>query len=482
MHRGFLHNVSFLIIINLIIKPIYILLIDREVQNVIGPAEYGIFFALFNFSYLFHIINDFGIQAYNARFVAQQGENVKEQLKRFLSLKIYLAFIYLLIVLMAAWSLDYESHFYPLLFILAFNHICIGYVFYLRSNFTGLSKYRQDALMSVLDRGLLILSVGLCLLIPSWRTTFTIYTFVIAQTASLLIAIIVGLIMLSDELPQRIIKWMSWSEIITTLKKTWPFALTVFLMTLYTRLDGVMIERLLVDGETEAGIYASGYRLLDASNMVIFLIASLLLPMFASSWTNHHKLSSLFNTGFRLIMVLCFPLAIVFFFYAEEIIDFLYIHADAYWGDVFAILILTFISTGFIYLFSTYITASGKLKKMNGWFVMGIAANLILNFILIPIYQALGAAIATLLTQSLVAIALIFEARKSFVFLKDIHWGYLLFFLVVCFTVPYTFKYYTKIHWMFEVVLGLGIIWVSAFIFGVVKRDVLRSLISSRFP
>lgn len=480
MHRGFLRNASFLIIINLIIKPTYILLIDREVQNVIGPAEYGIFFALFNFSYLFHIINDFGIQSYNARYIAQQQENVGEQLKRFLSLKFYLAIIYLIIVFVAAWSLNYDLHLYPLLLILAFNHICIGYVFYLRSNLTGLSRYRQDAILSILDRGLLIVSIGLCLIIPSWRASFTLYTFVLMQTASLLIAITVGLIMMRDILPKFTIEWLPWSEIATTLRKTWPFALTVFLMTLYTRLDGVMIERLLSDGETEAGIYASGYRLLDASNMVIFLIASLLLPMFASAWNNPDKLGSLFDTGFRLITILCFPIAFVFYLYATEIIDFLYIHSNPYWGEVFSILILTFISTGLIYLFSTYITASGKLNRMNGWFVMGIVVNIALNFLLIPKHHALGAATATLITQSFVAIALIIEAKKSFRYLKDIRWISWLFFLGISFMVPYTFKFYTDIHWMLEIVLGFAIIWVIAFILGVIKKDALRSLISSR--
>src|SRR5690554_1412086 len=52
-------------------------------------------------------------------------------------------------------------------------------------------------------------------------------------------------------------------------------------MMLYTRMDSVMIERMLPNGKEQAGIYAQGFRLLDAVNMFAFLVAGILLPMFS---------------------------------------------------------------------------------------------------------------------------------------------------------------------------------------------------------
>jgi hypothetical protein len=68
MNREFLINTLFLVVINVIIKPFYIFGIDRAVQNRVGEVNYGIYFALFSFTFLFQIINDFGIQNFIGNF------------------------------------------------------------------------------------------------------------------------------------------------------------------------------------------------------------------------------------------------------------------------------------------------------------------------------------------------------------------------------------------------------------------------------
>ena len=67
------------------------------------------------------------------------------------------------------------------------------------------------------------------------------------------------------------------------LKKKLSFAVLILLMTFYNRIDTVMMERMLPEGENniQAGIYAQAYRLLDATNMIAYLFAGLLLPLFS---------------------------------------------------------------------------------------------------------------------------------------------------------------------------------------------------------
>ena len=61
MQNRFIKNIIFLLFLNLLVKPFWILGIDREVQNLLGDASYGTYQALFNFSYLFYILLDLGI-------------------------------------------------------------------------------------------------------------------------------------------------------------------------------------------------------------------------------------------------------------------------------------------------------------------------------------------------------------------------------------------------------------------------------------
>ena len=70
MQNRFIKNIIFLLFLNLLVKPFWILGIDREVQNLLGDASYGTYQALFNFSYLFYILLDLGITNFNSRAVS----------------------------------------------------------------------------------------------------------------------------------------------------------------------------------------------------------------------------------------------------------------------------------------------------------------------------------------------------------------------------------------------------------------------------
>ncbi|NNF21747.1 MAG: polysaccharide biosynthesis protein, partial [Saprospiraceae bacterium] len=67
MNAIFVRSLVLVFLVNLIIKPFYIFGIEVSVQNILGAETYGLFFSLFNFTYLFQIINDMGLQHYNAK-------------------------------------------------------------------------------------------------------------------------------------------------------------------------------------------------------------------------------------------------------------------------------------------------------------------------------------------------------------------------------------------------------------------------------
>ena len=59
--KDFIFNVILLIFLNLLIKPFWILGIDVGVQNRVGAENYGLYFAVFNFTFLFNMLLDMGI-------------------------------------------------------------------------------------------------------------------------------------------------------------------------------------------------------------------------------------------------------------------------------------------------------------------------------------------------------------------------------------------------------------------------------------
>ena len=51
MQKKYLKNLALLIFLNLLVKPFWILGVDREVQNVVGTSEYGFYSVILNFSF-----------------------------------------------------------------------------------------------------------------------------------------------------------------------------------------------------------------------------------------------------------------------------------------------------------------------------------------------------------------------------------------------------------------------------------------------
>lgn len=84
-----------MVFVNFLIKPFWVFGIDRTVQNRLGEADYGLYFAIFNFTYLFQILLDFGFQNYNNREVAADNSKIDELLPTIFSFKMLLLVAYL---------------------------------------------------------------------------------------------------------------------------------------------------------------------------------------------------------------------------------------------------------------------------------------------------------------------------------------------------------------------------------------------------
>lgn len=427
MKREFLLNILFLVFINLLIKPFYIFGIDRTVQNTLEAGEYGLYFALFNFTYLFQIINDAGIQHFNNRNIAQYNQLLVKYFPNILILKGILGIIYLCLVCLIAHLSGYTFEVYWLIGLIGINQILTSLVLFLRSNISGLALYRLDSIISILDKLLMILICGILLWNPVFKGEFKLEWFVFAQMASLGVTALIAFIILRNRLKKVRIRFNP-AFLWLILKKSYPYALVIFLMTIYTRIDGVMIERMLPNGKLEADIYASAYRLLDASNMIGFLFATLLFPMFSRMIKEKEPVGDLVRFSLQFIWSGAITLALASFFFQEEIMTALYVEGNAYSGKILGYLMLCFIAISGSYIYGTLITVSDHLKMMNYISVIGVLINIVLNLILIPRYQALGAALATVVTQFFILFLQIILAKKLF----HLKWDWKLI-LQICF-------------------------------------------------
>lgn len=86
-------------------------------------------------------------------------------------------------------------------------------------------------------------------------------------------------------------------------------------MTVYYRIDGVMIERMLGEnGALEAGVYASAFRLLDALSILGLMFATILLPMFSRMIHQQEPTQAFAELNFKLMFFFLWEVVLHLFF------------------------------------------------------------------------------------------------------------------------------------------------------------------------
>jgi len=404
LKKRFITNLALLVLLNLLIKPFWFFGIEVGVQNRVGEEMFGFYFSLFNFAFILNILLDLGINNFNNRAISREPGHIKDYLAAIVPLKLILSLVYTGLVFITGKIIGYSPEQFKMLWVLVANQFLASFILYMRSNISGLQYFRTDSLLSVLDRSLMIIFTGLLLWGNFFEEPFKIEWFVYAQSLSYIITLITV---------SAIVHYRSGSFIhrinikrsLEILRMSYPFAVLILLMSLFNRIDSVMLERLLENGKEEAGIYAQSFRIYDAASQFSLLFAALLLPMFSRMIKLGEDVNELVRTALPLLMVAGISLAISCNFYRTDILDLMYVSPVAHSYTIFGILMVGFLFVSTSYIYGTLLTANNNLRHLNIVAGITVVLNVSLNLILIPRYQAVGAAISSLTSQAFYALA-----------------------------------------------------------------------------
>ncbi|HUW92130.1 MAG TPA: oligosaccharide flippase family protein [Bacteroidales bacterium] len=412
MRRKFLVNIVFLLAVSLIIKTFWVLGIDRSVQNIAGEEAYGFYFSLFSFSVLFTLVLDMGLSGFNNRAVSADPSRVKLYFGNVLLLRLVLTVVYFAITLTAAWLMGYSGRQISLLLILMLNQFMASLTLWLRSNISGMQYLILDSLLSMADRLLMIIICSLLLWGGMTASPFRIEWFVWSQTAAYFTVMAVSFVIVIRRGGVSAIRPDA-SVLRGIIVSGLPYALVVFTMTIYWRIDSVLIERLLPDGAVRAGYYAQAFRLFDAFSMIPVMFGSLLLPIFSKEHAAGNDITPLASMASGMLLVPVGIIAVTMATFSKEILDLLYTSSVESAVQPFRILMVTLIPVGLTYIYSTMMTAAGLIRKLGLITGTALAVNLSLNLLLIPSLAGTGAAVASLAAQLIVASLCIIAVHRS---------------------------------------------------------------------
>ncbi len=184
---------------------------------------------------------------------------------------------------------------------------------------------------------------------------------------------------------------------------------------IYTVLDKTMIGSILND-MNEVAYYEQSQKIVRLAITIITSFNAVMLPRMSNIFASNNKqrIDATLYKAFSFVSFFAFPLMFGLVLISNNFVPW-------YYGDGFekvkTLLIVfapIFISIGFNDLIGVqYLVATKKQKEYTITVIIGATLNLILNFILIPNLKSIGAAIASLIAETIVLISQYLFIRKE---------------------------------------------------------------------
>jgi O-antigen/teichoic acid export membrane protein len=182
---------------------------------------------------------------------------------------------------------------------------------------------------------------------------------------------------------------------IKLLKQSFPLILSAVMVTVYMKIDQVMLKQV---GSVAVGIYSAAANLSEAWYFIPTAIISSVFPAIINARkTDFERYEKRLKNLYDLLIYISLPVAIFISIFANQIIHICY--ANKYEGAG-AMLSIHIWSGIFVFLgvaSSQYLLAEGYTKISFYRTLTGAIINVVLNLWLIPLYGGIGASVATLI-------------------------------------------------------------------------------------
>ncbi|WP_139923211.1 oligosaccharide flippase family protein [Hymenobacter sp. DG01] len=396
--KRFLGNISFVVLLNLLVKPAWVVL-ENVVQDRLGHEVFGTFTALLTLATIVAGISDLGTTQLTTKRLAAWPGFFQEFFPTLLPLRVGLGVGFLGATVGLGWVLGYRGHWLLLLAVTAAGLLLTQYMLFLRGVLQAHQRFNTDAVLSVLER-LLLLALVLALL--PLGLTLDRYVGVRTIAVGFTFLLLVGLI---RRFYGRVALRPRWSQARQVLLDSLPLALITLVYGLNERVDMLMLERLV--SAKEASYYAAAYRWVDAVMMYLWTVLPLFFARFAHATGRRQEQQDLLWFGQRVVTV---PLLFVvgFGLFRGELLFFQFAHSTpaevARMTQCLQLLFLNVLVHAFFAIYSTLLTSTDHEKPVSWLVTASIALNVGLNFLLMPRYGALAGAANTLLCAVVVSV------------------------------------------------------------------------------
>lgn len=387
------------------------LVVGVLVARHLGPEEFGLLNYAMSFVALFLSFSGLGLDSIVVKELVKEKDQKQLILGTSFGLKLIGALGVLFFILIAIFLSNNSAELNSILLIIAvaavfqsFNVIDFYFQSTVESKYVVFANIFSLSLSAIFKLYLIYINASLFF----FALAFTLDSFIVA----------IGLVYYYFSNGHRLRQWkFNKSIAMSLLKQSWPLVLAGVVVTVYMKIDQIMIKEML--GAEANGNYAAAVRISETWYFIPMVICSSLFPAIINaknrmdgSYSN--RLQNLYN----FMVILALSVAVPITFLSEPIILFLFGDQYAQAIDVLTIHIWSglFVSLG---LASSLWLINENLQKISFYrTTLGAIVNIVLNFLLIPKYGIRGAALTTLFSQIVAALLfdlLLKKTRGNFV-------------------------------------------------------------------
>ncbi|WP_158305799.1 flippase [Gallibacterium anatis] len=387
------------------------------VSRVLSPVGTGkVAFAYSLISY-FTILASFGVSNYGIRAVAKVRDN-KDKLSKTVQeilciTVVFMVIVYVLLFLSVIYVPELNAE-KKLLFIASFQIVftIIG----LEWLYKGIEQYQYIAIRSIIFKFISFILIFICI---KTKNDYMMYAFVLVfATAGS------GIINILNLRKIIFIKKYRDYEFIIHMKPMLVFFISTVAVSIYVNFNIVLLG--FISGDEEVGYYNAAYRIKDLMVSISTALGAVLLPRLSYYIENNmlQEFNRVISKTVQFILLFSLPLLIFCILFARPAI--LLLAGSEYEQSIILLQILSFIIliVGISNLTGIQMLIPLNQEKYFCYSLMfGAIINLLLNLLLIPKYNAIGAAISITITEMSIMCYQLFLLRKYIhIMFSEINW------------------------------------------------------------
>ncbi len=371
----------------------------------LGDNDFGQYVIILAYLYIFSVLSDLGLYSIVVRDISQEKADESKIISVAFSIRFVAGILSFVLASLVVWLLPYSDTIKYSIPFAAIGFWALSNTQVLIGLFQKYLKMGLVSLAELLGRIVQLASVWLAIKFD-WGFTGIIGALVLGSMATFILTYLFAgrLVKIKPDLD-----FIYWKKM---LLAAYPLALSAVIVMVYFKANTIILS--FMKPAEEVGIYGVAYKIME--NLIFFpaMFIGLVVPQLAKTFKNDAvRFSRIIQKSFNFLTMLAVLILGGTFVLSGKIVDLI---AGKGFEEAAGVLNILVFGLFFIFLgalFSNVIIVIEKQKVLAKIYLIGAIINVFLNLVFIPRYSYYAVASASLITEAVVTMLMIYIVYKA---------------------------------------------------------------------